>query len=112
MEHLVIRALIGCTFPFAQELLQRVSVAINKVLSGTALEPIAGVEFTNASDFGSLPDSLDFGVPVYQSEGAEHKQVGTLSGKFHHADNKLQFDLDLFNGIDQTGIKCDVPPLP
>lgn len=88
--------------------------AVNPYLARTMTDTISSVQFTNASVFRGVPETLAFEAPLFQTAGGEPRRIGTILGKLHLrlAPPFVEVEIDRFGGARQSGLKFQVEPMP
>jgi hypothetical protein len=91
---------------------QQIIKAVNPRLREVKLEALPSVEFTNASSFRPVPETLAFEAPLLQSTNGGRQPIGTLTGRFNRVTGRLELNLDYLEGIDESGIVLQAGPVP
>ncbi len=76
------------------------------------LEALPSVEFTNASSFRPVPETLTFEAPLFQRTNRGQQPIGTLTGRFNRVTGRLELSLDYLEGFDESGIVLQAAPVP
>ena len=90
---------------------QRILMVVNKILPKARLEPLTSIHFTNASTFGSLPETLSFQEPLFGETNVGRRRGGTLTGQFDRAKGEIKADIEFYNGNNANGLVFRVKPV-
>lgn len=91
---------------------QRIIKAVNPRLREVRLEALPSVEFTNASGFRPVAETLAFEAPLFQKTSRGRQPIGTLTGQFNRVTGRLELSLDYLEGFDESGIVLQAGPVP
>ncbi|MHC4402607.1 MAG: serine/threonine protein kinase [Planctomycetota bacterium] len=86
--------------------------AVNPALADIGLETVSSLEFTDASSFLPVPETLEFKAPVFEPTRAGSQRAGTLTGRFDRTDGRLEVNVDLYSGGDKIAIPTRLNPVP
>jgi serine/threonine protein kinase len=90
---------------------ERIVEAVNPKLRHDGFEPVDSVNFTNASRFWLLPETLSFQAPLFGTTTAGRRPLGEMTGRLDPVKGTLIFDIDRYNGTDEEGIQFQVKPV-
>lgn len=90
---------------------QQIVETVNPWLGQFGTEAITGVTFTNASRTGTLPETLVYETPLFQTSNAGRKSVGTLKGQLDRAKGALTVKVEFLNGSSPSEQTVAVAPV-
>jgi len=90
---------------------ERIVEAVNPKLEHEGFQPVESVNFTNASRFWLLPETLSFQAPLFGTTDAGRRPLAEMTGRLDPVEGKLVFDIDRYNGTDELGIEFNVKPV-
>jgi serine/threonine protein kinase len=91
---------------------ERILAVVNQMLPQARLEPITAITFTNATRFGSMPETLSFQEPLFGETNVGRRRGGTLIGQFDRAKGEIKADIEVYNGNNAEGLVFKVKPVP
>jgi hypothetical protein len=90
----------------------QILISVNRRLAERRLDRISSVDFTNTTQFGSVPDVLSFEAPVAHTTRRGPQPAGNVSGQFDRTSGRLELNLEVFEGVDEIGVVFQMQPVP